>query len=571
MLRLRGGCGGISPEARRDNNEGTEIQGSPEDIYVEDSDVEESPELNTINTEEDLAVQETPDDIVVRGPPEHLHGDQDHEVTIEEYSESLFNNEHLDDAIEEYSESVFLQQNPDELVQYRDSMLGQQKPDSGLQQNRLSEQIVSTPENIIIEDSSSEEDREEQMIPEFREDIGDEHVQMQEALKSGCRDGEKSTRRQLDSQEQITVNRTTAEEERTPAYDNYGSKFLKNIDKHFAESPRLLMRGIWRSDELELQVKRKPEGVLVQWLLTNTRSNKIVFNAMAQMTYKSRLALSSQYGSDLKQFGYAVKGGWAWDGFGYGFVNLNRLPTNQQNLFPLSDSSIKHLDLEEAVFPDESVRHHISGANCKNIDKDKSIDCQEDGCGIEISKLTIQSFSTVVDKPDSWELVHNLKRHEFKEQVFVSLVVFPSSGDYKVLLHMDSKEKPCREVAWMAKANVRFDDQPGVDRCKIDRHQYIWRTGCPKIVMRKSRSISIAQNDNQRTSEHSEHSATHMNPLYDLSRALSQSRKTLPKGMTQKEMVEVGMKFMAGLGVQCEWPETFIPADGDCLWSSIAR
>ena len=73
---------------------------------------------------------------------------------------------------------------------------------------------------------------------------------------------------------------------------------------------------------MELQVKRKTEGKLVQWFLINTKSKMIVLNAMAEMTYKPRLGLSKKYGSAFRRYGYAVKGGWGWDGYGYGFVNL---------------------------------------------------------------------------------------------------------------------------------------------------------------------------------------------------------------------------------------------------------
>ena len=574
MLRLRGGCGEISPEANRGSNEDTEIviQESPEHIDIEDSEEEESPEMSMMVTQEDLAVQETPDDVVMIGSYESTIVDQDQRVDIEEFSERLFEKENVDDTIEEYSESMFVHQNPDVVIeQYSDSISDHQKHDAGHQQTSLNEHIVRSPEKIIIDESSSEEGPECKTIPEAH--IGDEDIEVQEALNPGDKDSQKSTRIQHDLQD-FGKESTDVDS----SYNNFGFKFLRKIDEHFCESPRLLMRGIWRSDELELQVKRKTEGVLVQWLLTNTRSKKIVVNAMAQMTYKPCLSLSNQYGSAFRQYGYAVEGGWGWDGFGYGFVNLNRIHANQQNLIPLSDSSIKHLDLEEAVFPNESVFHHISGVHCKKSEENKKTYCKEEGCGIEISKLTIQSFSTIVDKPDSWELVHNLKRHEFKEQVSFSLVVFPSSGEHKVLLQVDEIQKSLREVAWMAKASDHFDDAPGVDKCKIEKHQYIWRTGCPKKVLRESSTSSkehkqYKQQKKCKTTGCIEEipPAAEINPLYDLSRALRESRKAMPNGMTQKEMVELGIKFMDRLGVQCQQPTSFVTGDGDCLWSSIVR
>ena len=57
MLRLRGGCGGISPDTAKDRNENQEI----EHIYVEDSEEEGSVE--------DLVVEETPEDVEI----EHIN------------------------------------------------------------------------------------------------------------------------------------------------------------------------------------------------------------------------------------------------------------------------------------------------------------------------------------------------------------------------------------------------------------------------------------------------------------------------------------------------------------------
>ena len=301
-----------------------------------------------------------------------------------------------------------------------------------------------------------------------------------------------------DVQTVSNVNRAgseTSDEEHV--YDNRGAKFLMKLDQNFLESPRLLMAGVWRSKEFELQVKRKETGLNVQWLLTNRQDKRIVLNSIATMTYKSGHPLSIKYDSEPRAFGYAVKGGWAWNGYGYGFVNLNRINRYQENLFPLSDSSIKHIDLEEAVFPEESVQHHICGDTCINIDKNVNIECKEDGCGLEISRLSVQSFSTTVHKPGSWELPHNYKRLHLKEQVSLSLVVFPSSAEYKVLFHMDGKE-----VAWMRKVeDVSYDHQPIVDHCIMEKHQYIWRTESPGAAIKRSLCISETENEQREAEE----------------------------------------------------------------------
>ena len=58
-----------------------------------------------------------------------------------------------------------------------------------------------------------------------------------------------------------------------------------------------------------------------------------------------------------------------YEGFGYGYVNL----------FPGSDTSLAHIDIEESIFPFEHhTTHHLSGRSCKNMDKAEDIICKED-------------------------------------------------------------------------------------------------------------------------------------------------------------------------------------------------
>ena len=60
------------------------------------------------------------------------------------------------------------------------------------------------------------------------------------------------------------------------------------------------------------------------------------------------------------------------------------------------------------------------------------------------------------------------------------------------------------------------------------------------------------------------------NLLYDLEKALAESRKTTPKLLSQVEMQERGLEFMARLRIKCVKPAYPIPLDGDCLWSCFA-
>ena len=147
---------------------------------------------------------------------------------------------------------------------------------------------------------------------------------------------------------------------------------------------------------MELRAKRRTEGTLVEWKLINTREKTTVLNVRARMTYKYSLGLWRQ------EYGHPVRGGWAWRGYGYGYVSL----------FPGSDTATKHIDLDEAILPHENVEHHVSGTNCKNVKKEDGVNCQEDGCGVKIWGLTIKSFTTAVHKPDAWHLPFNLRRDQ---------------------------------------------------------------------------------------------------------------------------------------------------------------
>ena len=91
--------------------------------------------------------------------------------------------------------------------------------------------------------------------------------------------------------------------------ESVGQKFLEKLDRHFQESPRLIMRGICRGEVLELRAKRRTEGTLVEWKMINTREKTTVLNVRARMTYKYSLGLCRQ------QYGRAVRGGWALDRF----------------------------------------------------------------------------------------------------------------------------------------------------------------------------------------------------------------------------------------------------------------
>ena len=87
--------------------------------------------------------------------------------------------------------------------------------------------------------------------------------------------------------------------------DKYAYRCLKKLDRDFQSSPRLIVRGIWRGDVLELQAKRRTEGTWVQWVIKDMKKKKTVLRIRANMIYKYGLGLShvtDQYGYNKLQY-----------------------------------------------------------------------------------------------------------------------------------------------------------------------------------------------------------------------------------------------------------------------------
>ena len=70
----------------------------------------------------------------------------------------------------------------------------------------------------------------------------------------------------------------------------YSYRCLKRLDRDFFSSPRLIVRGIWRGEGLELQAKRRTEGTWVEWILkgmkTKHEDEKTLLSVKANMSYK---------------------------------------------------------------------------------------------------------------------------------------------------------------------------------------------------------------------------------------------------------------------------------------------
>jgi hypothetical protein len=96
-------------------------------------------------------------------------------------------------------------------------------------------------------------------------------------------------------------------------------------------------------------------------------------------------------------------------------------------------------------------------------------------------------------------------------------------------------------------------------------------------------SNNIGQDDNQRQHEGGNARLVGEDPasslvlqdqdpslLYDLEKGMAESRRTTPNLLTQAEMHERGIQFMARIGIKCVKPPYPIPMNGDCLWSCYA-
>ena len=89
-------------------------------------------------------------------------------------------------------------------------------------------------------------------------------------------------------------------------HKNCGAQFLKKLDRDYLCSPRLIVRGVYNGEVLQLTMKRKTEGTFVDWSIMNMRYNKQVLLVKGEMTYPyglSREALGTKFGT-------WVKGGW---------------------------------------------------------------------------------------------------------------------------------------------------------------------------------------------------------------------------------------------------------------------
>ena len=238
-----------------------------------------------------------------------------------------------------------------------------------------------------------------------------------------------------------------------------GGNLLKTINRDFLASPRMLVRGIYKGEILRLTVQRRTEGRLVSWSMKDVKNDTYVLNVKAKMRYSYDIAGGHK-------FGHRLRGGKGWEGFGYGFVNL----------FPGSDSSIKHIDIHEAVFCEDSNFYHYCGLNCKRITED--ILCKEHGCGTRVWTIEFTAYSTMTRERGLYDISCNLIKDKLTEQVYISMVAF-FDGTYQLVVHRAGQCKSSAEVvAWLKKdSSARFYDKPDVNEATLDNRSYfIWQT-----------------------------------------------------------------------------------------------
>ena len=106
--------------------------------------------------------------------------------------------------------------------------------------------------------------------------------------------------------------------------ESIGSRALSKIDPHYYSSPRLVMRGEYVGDVINLEVKRKPmNGTYVDWFMMNKETKDIILNVKAEMTYSYdfhgvRNRAKKDGADDGASYSMRVPSGRIW----YGYVSL---------------------------------------------------------------------------------------------------------------------------------------------------------------------------------------------------------------------------------------------------------
>ena len=170
------------------------------------------------------------------------------------------------------------------------------------------------------------------------------------------------------------------------AIANWRIQRLEKLSRDFRSSPRMVVRGVYKGDELSKDltfiVKRKTEGTLVEILLKKGQSN-ILLMVKARMGYKYDIAQNQQ---TREKYGGKTPGGWFWQGHGWGHNVVQ--PTSLDG--EQSDSSPKYAQLNEAVlwYDTPAMNWHFDGPTCT-----RQRNCREEECGVRIWHLNVKTFA----------------------------------------------------------------------------------------------------------------------------------------------------------------------------------
>ena len=422
--------------------------------------LEEAPDDESCNDEDDFGAEDYPGDL---NESEEESEEEDNYCENDLNTSGMLFSEKLSRSLEEEYQCV-------------EEALDAELAEEGIQSvvDVLSDDLAESKDA----DSFSEDDHNNSMLfsEKLSRSLEEEPENDHEGRDPSADENNKNLNECKDSEDEYDDNEGT-----------FSNQILSALDKHFMDRPIMLVRGVYKSGVLQLTVRRPTYGVLVSWTLEDMVRKKFVFNVKAKMRYAGNIADGHKHGHRLP----GGQTGRGWEGFGYGFCNL----------FPGSDSSIKHVDLHEAVFPGDSLHNHYSSEDC--IISPENPKCREPGCGAKVWTIQFKTFTVTTEEtamsdlqPRGW----SLRKDKLMEVICLSMVGF-YDGSHQLVLHRESDKRSHAEIAWFQKdPSAYFQDVPDVDENKLDGESFhIWDKSpkLPKAVrLGEEKGDSVEHEDN---------------------------------------------------------------------------
>ena len=422
--------------------------------------LEEAPDDESCNDEDDFGAEDYPGDL---NESEEESEEEDNYCENDLNTSGMLFSEKLSRSLEEEYQCV-------------EEALDAELAEEGIQSvvDVLSDDLAESKDA----DSFSEDDHNNSMLfsEKLSRSLEEEPENDHEGRDPSADENNKNLNECKDSEDEYDDNEGT-----------FSNQILSALDKHFMDRPIMLVRGVYKSGVLQLTVRRPTYGVLVSWTLEDMVRKKFVFNVKAKMRYAGNIADGHKHGHRLP----GGQTGRGWEGFGYGFCNL----------FPGSDSSIKHVDLHEAVFPGDSLHNHYSSEDC--IISPENPKCREPGCGAKVWTIQFKTFTVTTEEtamsdlqPRGW----SLRKDKLMEVICLSMVGF-YDGSHQLVLHRESDKRSHAEIAWFQKdPSAYFQDVPDVDENKLDGESFhIWDKSpkFPKAVrLSEEKGDSVEHEDN---------------------------------------------------------------------------